>query len=206
MGKFVILSDCRCGGTTLTETLDQHPQLNVHGEVLLSMRLGQRPRSDWPDWPALVAQAFDHCDGFHLQRYQLPWHRDPWNAFAAYPDLRVIDLRRLDLLQQYASWRVAMATQQWRERPESLPRLTWNEDDFRKTASAWEEGRAYTDRAFAGLPQLKLTFQDLCDDFGGTIYRCQRFLGIEPTPLKPSQPRNPKLDYADVFFGWPAPA
>lgn len=197
MGKVILLADCRCGGTVLRKTLGSHPDLHLAGEALHP--LAPRPT----DWAAWISEMFAGHDGSHLQRYQLPRDSEAWSMLARLPDIRVIDLRREDKVEQYASWKLAMVTSSWHTRPETLPRIKWNQEECKSKMREWAEGQRLTERIFAGVPTLRITFEQIADDIGGVLYRCQRFLGITPTPLRPAIDRMAPVDYPTIFSGYP---
>ena len=204
----ILLADCRCGGTALRDTLGGHPDLRHDPGEPLDPNCGDGPRYyDEPHsratWERFVEGYFDAHDLWHLQRYQIRTRSHGWNVIKEVPGLRIIDLRREDKVEQFASWKFAMATNHWHSRPQSPPQLRWNQDDCDHWCYVWQRKRQFTSHMFDGVPSLSITFEDLVDDFGGTVYRCQQFLGLEPLPLEPAMQRLPPVDYAAVFDGWP---
>jgi hypothetical protein len=140
-----------------------------------------------------------------------PAWADVWQRLAAMDDLLVVHLLRHDLLARHLSHLLARATGYWhaweagaadrvshlhappaeqvgqvRERPAPVvvdpDRL---ELDFEEVT----EWRRAADRALAGRPILHVGYEDLRADFAAVTDRVQRFLGVEPVPLRPAVAR-----------------
>lgn len=154
-------------------------------------------------WEKFFSLFFSEWEGGHLQRYQVD---DPhgWQVLYDWPDLRIIHLRRLNLVDQYASWRLGVHTNNFhsREYDPSTIELDWDHEYFLEVAAEWDRIRQYTTDLFQDLPGLHLTYEELEADFGGTMYRCQQFLGTDPIPLEPALEKLPPVDYSRIFNGY----
>lgn len=199
--NFLILSDCRCGGNALRSALNQHPCLWVGDELLNPVQIGFKFPTDLRQW---ITDTFDELDGFHLQRYQIPADRELWECVLR-PDLRVIDLRRRDMHAQYCSWKVAMATNEWLDRPADMlfPSLPWDQEDFERTCKEWELGRAFTDLVFADTPRLRVDYEELDHNLSRTLEKVQRFLRVSYEPLEPDFAKPSKINYGSIFSAEP---
>lgn len=201
MEPFLVLADCRCGGTALVSALGSHPDIQTQGELLDPTLPGYVAPDDWGRFLSL---AFATCDGWHLQRYQIPTV-DQWELVARWPNLRVIDLRRENLTEQYASWCLASELDLWHERPAELPRIAWDQAEHDRITADWTAGRQLTDEVLERwrVPVLRVTFEQLAADFDAVAERCQEFLGVSVRSLTPATRRMPSVDYSSIYEGWP---
>lgn len=197
--KFVVVADCRCGGTALVRTLNKHPELVVLGEL---MSADQPYFEIPPDFDKFYSDTFQHCNGWHLHRFQLP-AAYAWYKLSKYPKLKVIDLRRENLKEQYASFKMAQETSLWHERPDEIPRIEWDTKDYKRQTTEWINGRIWTDHVFSFNPVLRITFEQIVENFNDVLGRCQDFLGVERAELNPAMKRMEAVDYSKVFVGWP---
>jgi hypothetical protein len=161
---------------------------------------------------------------------------DVWPRLAAMDGLRVLHLERRDLLARHLSHRMARATGAWHAwDPESVdsvthltgrppagqigrrgdqrPRLAIDPAQLELDFAEVGRWRRAAEGALAGQPLLRLTYEELCDDFDATSLRVQEFLGLEPRALRPAvaklEERSPEAaieNYAELkrhFAGSP---
>jgi hypothetical protein len=131
--------------------------------------------------------------GFALHRSGArfgPWP-DLWAQLEADTDLHVISLRRCDLLRRYVSFCLM------RERSRSglgtaytpAPRAYHREELQAEFERAEQELAAFDER-FAAHPLLRVTYEQLCDDYPAVLRRIHAFLGVRPEPVTPTTVRN----------------
>lgn len=194
--KFILLSDCRCGGNALRSALANHPGLSVAGELLNPRQPNFRQPTDYRSWAIC---AFSLYDGFHLQRYQIPMNVSDWTDLL-FDDLHVISLRRDDTLAQYKSWKLAMASDQWLERDGELPSIEWDQSDYELVRDGWVAGRAFTDALLSQTRVFDLEYEQLNRDFQKVIASVLDFLGCERMNLFPDFTKPARVDYRKVFL------
>lgn len=53
-----------------------------------------------------------------------------------------------------------------------------------------------------GHDSLDITYEDLVEDFAGTVSKCLSFIGCDAVPLTPVLSRMDDIDYAKHIHGW----
>jgi LPS sulfotransferase NodH len=200
MVRFVVVCHARTGSTLLVDAVGQHPQAKVWGE-LFTLDLDARrahampdePFTDGEDGAAYLDRLFAAAEreGFAAAGFKLMLSHGRtgaastlWRYLAERRDIRVIFLRRRDLLACFVSLQIASRTQRWHaaatddvvERtepevvdPEALARY------FGFIADRWRDVEAL----FAHHPQLAVEYErDLCHAFAPTMQRVLRFLDL----------------------------
>jgi hypothetical protein len=224
---FVLVSYLRSGTHLLRTALESHPEVACQSELFNSDDRRLPYPLETPTADVLERWAFGRelapgtrCAGFVLHAYHPhalrafpgirpnPLWSDVWPRLAAMPDLRVIHLRRRDLLARHLSHLLARATGFWHaweaeaaarvshlhapppeqvgRRRDEPPPIEVDPDrlelDFEEV-TGWH-GAA--DRLLAGRPTLHVRYEDLCAEFATETARVQRFLGVEPAALRPA--------------------
>jgi LPS sulfotransferase NodH len=210
---FVILTSPRTGSTLLVHMLDSHPEVAAGGEFF-NVDLVGRGVIDWPD-PALrndpelhalraadpvaflgrmrdeAARRGVRAAGFKLI-YEQALETAPRGVIeylVADRSIRVIHLRRRNVLRQYLSLKVAARTGEWHRkvgekggRPERGPlRLDFDEMVwfFRRVHNRWQT----FERHFAEHALIHVDYEDLAAEPLETTNRIQDFLGLERREL-----------------------
>lgn len=223
---FVLVSYPRSGTHLLRTALESHPEIACQAEPFNSddRRLPyplETPTEEVLErWAFGGAPASARHAGFVLHAYHPhalrafpgiranPRWADVWARLAAMPELRVIHLRRRDLLARHLSHLLARETGFWhswetdgpgrashlhpppaeqvgRHRAAPPPIVVDPERLAVDLAETLGWHRA-ADRALAGRPILHLAYEELCADFAGATARVLRFLGAAPEPLRPA--------------------
>lgn len=131
--------------------------------------------------------------GFALQRSEARFGDWPdlWSLLEADTELHVISLRRHDLLRRYLSF-CLMRERNRSDQSENFafePRA-YRPEDLRAEFERAERELAAFDRRFAAHPLLRVAYEQLCDDYAGTLRRIQVFLGVRPRPVRPGTTAN----------------
>jgi LPS sulfotransferase NodH len=225
---FVILGRSRVGSNLLRGLLNAHPAVIAYGEVFRRVgdmdwdhtgyfqSAGMRALVDRDPIRFLDRHLFGRYPvsasavGFKLFYYHArTGHHDAvWPYLAGRTDVRVIHLKRRNVLQTHLSRKRAAMTNQWVNtsgRPETplIVELDYQEclDDFEQTRR-WEEE---ADRQFSGHRLLQVSYEGLAADYQAEARRIQVFLDLVPHPVAPStfqQARQPLhatvTNYADL--------
>jgi LPS sulfotransferase NodH len=110
-----------------------------------------------------------------------------WQHLSEMEDLRVVHLRRRNLLKAYVSWKIAQKTDVWKQANDSSVEL-----DKRVTISPEEcvtffeqtlQQEKIADERFSGKPVLQTTYESLTDQFGEQMDLIQKFLNVDPLPI-----------------------
>lgn len=211
----MVLTKPRTGSNLLVNSLQTHPGMKVFGELF-------RGGADEATKEAIL----DSVDGYFSERifkrydksikavgFKIFYHHPVydhsgkvWNYLLNREDLRVIHLRRANLLRALVSMKIAEKTDVWKvSREQSEPvdksiKLTAQEclEDFCKTRQ-WE---IEANEKFSNSPVLELTYEDLTSDYQSQMRDVQAFLGVEPAELHPlSSKQNPEA-LADLIVNY----
>lgn len=197
----------RTGSTLLIDALGQHPDAKIWNE-LFTLDLDARRAHAAPDPPirededgaTYLAALYDRAErarylaaGFKLMFSHAPTAPTSslWSYLGDHNEVRVIFLRRIDLLACFVSLQIASRTRRWNTRttdhlteettPEFVaPGALARYFDF--ITGKWRE----VEERFANHPQLALDYdRDLCAAFPSTIERTFQFLDLAPTAVHP---------------------
>lgn len=215
--KFVILGRSRVGSNFLRGLLNSHNQVTVFGELFQNKeRIGWALPGYHPSRKTLqlfheapveflerkVFRTFpEHIAavGFKIFYYhaQDEMWKPVWDYLRTVPDLKIIHIKRRNILKTHLSRQRAIKTDRWvnvnggREPQRSIA-LDFEAclDDFIRTR-AWEE--AY-DAYFADNDVLEVMYEDLAADYQRETRRVQAFLGVDAEAVQPEtykQARQP---------------
>jgi LPS sulfotransferase NodH len=223
---FVVIGRSRVGSNLLRGLLNAHPEVVAFGEVFRdvssldwdhtgyfqSASMGSLVRRDpvafldtkvFGRYPRSVRAV-----GFKLFYYHArqPDLASVWDYLEARTSVKIVHLKRQNLLQTHLSRHRAALSDRWVDTagnldPAPAVRLDYEEclKDFRQTR-AWEEE---CDRAFARHPLLQMHYERLAADRTGEIERLQVFLGLSPHAVEPTtfQQAKQPLSAAIVNYG-----
>jgi LPS sulfotransferase NodH len=110
-----------------------------------------------------------------------------WQYLREMEDLRVIHLRRRNLLKSFVSWKIAQKTDVWKQANNASLEL-----DKRVAISPQEcvaffeqtlQQEKIADERFSGKPLLQTTYESLTSQFSEQMELIQEFLDIDPRPI-----------------------
>jgi LPS sulfotransferase NodH len=104
-------------------------------------------------------------------------------------DIRVIHLKRSNLLQTHVSRKRAALTGRWVNTSGEPDRAVALRLDYDEIVADFEQTRAWEtecDRTFAGHPLLQIEYEQLASDFRAQARRLEDFLRVEPHGVEPS--------------------
>jgi LPS sulfotransferase NodH len=206
--KFVIVGVARTGSTLLLDLLNGHEQVIAFGELFRGdgaigwdrwpFRTHQSPRllrlhaarpvefletAVFRRWPREVAAV-----GFKLFYYHARTGSQAavWDHLRSDPDLAIIHLKRLNLLEQYLSLRLAHATNVWSSLKSAAPvePVRLSADDCLRHFQEVQAQEAACDAHFAGRRVLTVTYESLVADRSSAMARVAAHLGLRPGPLE----------------------
>jgi len=168
--RFILLSDCRCGGTALRKLLgmiDEEPLLQPWLERFDPDYISYNKEHNLDPCPITLRGPS------HIQRYQVE-DLGIWCDLVALP-IKVIDLTRLDTIAQYKSWVAARTSNVWHNHPRRRPaKINWKE--YEKVSLEWERLRVKGLRAFQNHPLLEITYEEFEESNDACVNRCLEFL------------------------------
>ncbi len=206
--RFVILGRSRSGSNFLRGLLNAHSQITAFGELfqneegiswgLSGYESTPRLEEQFRNEPVRFLESKIFCRvpkqiravGFKIFYYHAhseKW-QPVWDYLAGQPRLKVIHIRRQNILETHLSRKRAVLTDSWvntsgeREKNPAV-RLNYEEclADFEQTRG-WEQEY---ERFFAGHDLLTLCYEELARDYAAEIGRVQRFLGVDAEPVAP---------------------
>jgi hypothetical protein len=206
---FVILCLGRTGSTHLGSLLGSHPDIHCFGELFtdrkgtLDEAFIKSPIEDPVEYVGqLTAPLTERAIGFKL----------PFNSIRTHPgavrvlegdDLRIVRLRRLNLLALFASRRLLATTRVSRSTRGDYGDTTVTLDPnqclavFRRT----EEHERYLDGLAEGKPVFDITYEDLAA--GRDLDDLQCFLEVEPVTLQSRFKRLRSRPLSETIENWP---
>jgi LPS sulfotransferase NodH len=206
---FVVLGRSRVGSNLLRSLLNAHPQIVAFGEVFRDAKT-----LDWDHVgyfqtgaaSAMVAHdPVRFVDAHLLGRYPRDvravgfklfyYHAREGPQAGVWPwllqrrDIRVIHLKRTNLLQTHVSRKRAALTGKWVNTSGEPDKAVTLRLDYDEVLADFEQTRAWEsecDRAFASHSLLQIEYEQLASDFRAEARRLERFLGVEPHVVHPS--------------------
>jgi len=206
--KFIVLGRSRTGSNFLRGLLSSHGQIIVFGEIFKNNQSIEWGTDGYPqkgkdlklmqsDPPRfldeIVFKKFPleiTAVGFKLFYYhaQMDDLKPIWPYLQSRKDIRIIHLKRRNILKTHVSRERAARTDKWADvtgSSEAEQMLTLDYDrllqDFVQTRS-WEEEY---DRFFADHPKIEVVYETLTRDNAPEMRRIQEFLGVECRDLTP---------------------
>lgn len=202
--RFIILTRSRSGSNLLWSYLRRHPNIHIEGEIL-AHRKGRH-----------VEVYLDRFFGYQPRRIRASGFKifyyhpmddnsgEVWEALAGIKDLKVIHLKRDNLLEVQVSWKKAMLSDQWvagtggpaPARIRLDPREC--EEAFRRTL-AWQKQAG---ERFAGQEVMELTYEDFIRDPSGQLDAVQEFLQVAVRKLGTEMKKQQKKPVREVVSNY----
>jgi LPS sulfotransferase NodH len=206
--KFIILGRSRTGSNFLRGLLSSHSQIVVLGELLKNynaiewgtdgypqtgrdLRIMQTDPARFLDtivfrkYPRYVAAVGFKLFYYHAQQEEL---KPAWEHLRERKDIRVIHLKRRNILKTHLSRQRAEMTDLWTnvggsKEVEKPIQLDYEKclQDFIQTRQ-WEKDYALF---FKDHPKIELDYEDLVADYVSVAHDIQDFLGVKDEPVKP---------------------
>ena len=203
---FIVVGRSRTGSRWLVDLLDSHPRVLCHGELFAHApeahveALYARWRARAAPWiQAVGCKVFHHHpDAGQDSRLWMLLERDT--------SVRVVHLRRRDVLASLVSLKVAGETGAWmrsRGQPATSHRVSMSPEEVERglhTERWWAER---CEARFARHPLLRLTYEELVADTQGSLERVHRFLGVRPAPARSRLVRQAVAPASEYVLNWP---
>lgn len=206
---FVVVGRSRVGSNLLRSLLNAHPNIVAFGEVFRDIKALDWDHTGYFQEPAATAMVADdpvrfvsgrvlgryprdvHAVGFKLFYYHARDGRqaDIWPWLLGRRDIRVIHLKRGNLLQTHVSRKRAAVTGKWVNTSGEPDKAITLRLDYDEVLADFEQTRAWEsdcDRAFASHPLMQMEYEQLASDFRAESKRVEAFLGVQPRVIEPS--------------------
>jgi hypothetical protein len=197
-----VLSEGRTGSTLLVDELNRRwDEIRALREVYLDDGIHGTSSFEEITQSTFFEAAGPTIVGCKIFRGHLT--SEQWSELLRLDALRVVVLRRRDLLRRYVSLQIATKTSQWR-RQEQNPgaalsveerRIHIDTEDLRVALGVSLSTFQELDRLVAGIPSIDVWYEDLAADLDQELRRVATFLGagepLHETPPKLAR-QNPE--------------
>lgn len=212
--RFVVVGKGRSGSNFLFGLLNSHSQIFTFGEIF------RRPNSIGWDRPGYreylqsryMISLMQDNPVFFLEKevfrkfprnitavgFKIFYHQakgdsreSVWNFLKDKKDIKVIHLKRKNILKRLLSMKKAYVTGQWAKRNKDSEshdniRISLTYDECLKEFTNIRHNQIKYDDFFADHQKIDLLYEDLAHDYENEIRRVQNFLGVEYEILCPS--------------------
>lgn len=184
--KVVILGRQRTGSSLLVWLLRSNPRVEIPGEVFRLLK-GSSCREVWKrifgrhlPWVRYVGFKIFY---YHPEDSQ---DREVWDIIRNDPNIKIIHIKRKNLLRTYISKLIAQKTGAWNSSQENVPiakedkQVTVDVEhcitELRDTIS-WED--TYGKKMFPQHPYMEITYEELTGNLQSTIDKIMHFLSLK---------------------------
>ncbi|MCC7128910.1 MAG: sulfotransferase [Anaerolineae bacterium] len=205
--KFILLGRSRTGSNFVRGLLNSHPQIITFGEVFVSnqeIKWGFDDYTSAPgafelfqqDPPAFLQQML-FCDyprgiaavGFKLFYYHARENELEvvWRHLQAQKDIRILHIKRRNMLRTHLSHARAVHTDQWANvsgEHEAEPPIALDFDECLKDFEQTSQWEVEYDQFFAAHPRYDVFYEELVNDFDRQVIQIQDFLEVKHAPLE----------------------
>ena len=206
--RFVVLCQPRTGSSLLNASLRQHPEIEMHGEILNHRYPHRLPQDGYKRLVSALSTSTHPAVGCNLHAFQPDrvwdgWRRweSAWNALADDHSIKVIHLQRIDTLAQMASWKIAQLLSRWGRQDDIIdrPTIAISPDEYRwfrdwnRSVMEWRLSH------LQGRSILPVTYESLCNEWEPALARIQDFIGVRCLPLRQVTTRNERRPLSEVI-------
>lgn len=195
--RFIVLSEGRSGSTLLIDELNRRwPEIRSKGEEFSHLR-----RGPLDDFVSVARRTFIEETGESIvgcKIFALQVSEQELESLLRLDGMRVVILRRRNLLRRYTSFNIALKTSEWHGNQFRLRNqaLTAEKRSITIDTKDLIEGIITSDNRFRrfesateGLPRIEVWYEDLSADLDAELRRVATFLGAGP----PAHESPPKL-------------
>lgn len=208
--RFITIGSPRTGSTLLMRSLNNHSRVIGFGEIVKDIDRYPGHYHEFGHSEALFQRDPAHflqtkvfrkyppsvgAVGFKIFYHHAPrdteWGRAVWACLLDLPDLRVLHLKRRNLLKTFLSRKQAGMTGEYIKYSDAGRAVTLDPDEalafFEETRAAEQ---AY-DAMFGGHPRFEIIYEDLTGAYGTTMRGIQSFLGVDYEDVDPGTEKRP---------------
>ncbi len=223
--RFICIGYARTGSTLLMRSLNNHSRIVGFGEIVKNVDRYPQHYHEFENSQALFeanpvrflsAKVFRKYPpqvdavGFKIFYHHAPrdmaWGRCVWDYLLGQPDLKVLHLKRRNLLKTLLSEKQAGETEEWIKYSGNGADAPVIIDPAEAAAffarlRAWE---AEYDTLFAGHALHEVIYEQLTRDLPGELARIQTFLGVSHETLNPGTEKRPIRTLASQITNYAA--
>lgn len=223
--KFIILGRSRVGSNFLRGLLNAHPQIAAYGEIFRDVKAMDWDHLGYFQSPKMMTMLQNEpvkfleekvfgkyprstaAVGFKIFYYHARngGEAPVWSFLRNMKDLRVIHLKRRNILKTHLSRQKAAVTDSWVNTSRSKgtqPAIQLDYaaclEDFSRTR-AWEEEY---DRLFADHAKIEVVYEELAGNYQAEMTRLQEFLGVNIETVAPATYRQSSQPLAQAIANY----
>lgn len=192
--RFIIISQPRVGSTLLLSYLNNHPQVIVKGEIVREKKLNLKYRNiSIVDFLEDTVYKKYHKSikavGFKYFYEHQSLEPELLNYIIAHNDIKIIHLKRRDLLRTYVSNKISEKTGVWsitkfeKDKPLHTKRIKFENEDYIQYKSNIEKEYENFKKNFLFHCQYHIYYEDLVKDKNKKLSEIQSFLLLENKSL-----------------------
>jgi hypothetical protein len=214
--QFVCVGSPRTGSTLLMRSLNNHSRIVGFGEIVKDIdrypahyHEFENSRSLFERDPArfLQTKVFRKYPpsvdavGFKIFYHHAPrdttWGRSVWDYLLRRPDIKVLHLKRRNLLKTFLSRKQAGQTGEYIKYSDGQQRtVSLDYDEALAFFEQMKASEAQYDALFAGRPMLEVIYEDVTRDYTAQMRGIQAFLGVEYEAIDPGTEKRPSRSLA----------
>lgn len=187
--KFIIVSHARCGSNLLLSGLDLCPNLHISSEIFAGHN-----RTIGENFDFILKQLFSkkprniRAVGCKIFYYHLT--EEEWKKLALTSNLKIIHLKRRDVLRIITSLEIAFKTDSWKLSKESKmievkdKKVNLNYDKALQKFKDLELWDTQLKKRFKDSAIQEIYYEDLSADFEQSIVSLLDFLGLKNKPTE----------------------
>lgn len=210
--RFICVGNPRTGSTLLMRSLNNHSRIIGYGEIVKNIdrypghyhefghseSLFQRDPVRFLEtrvfgaYPPVVAAV-----GFKVFYHHAPrdtaWGREVWDYLLGQSDLKILHLKRRNLLKTFLSRKQAGLTGEYIKYTANgadAP-LTLDPDEALVFFEQMRTGEEEYDALLAGRPLIEVIYEEMTKNYAAEMQRIQAFLGVEPEDIDPGTAKRP---------------
>ena len=227
--RFMILGRSRTGSTLLLRSLKTHPQVVCYGELFRNdtinwqAQLGRVTHSQYQTYLANPVHFLQErvyrrqpvsirAVGFKLFYYhaQVGSLRPVWEYVEQNKQIKILHIKRRNVLEAHLSRVVAGETDQWREGGHKAKLSTKAAAGpvtlaYAECLHVFQQTRLWEEEFDARLGDhavLTVTYEDLARNFTHEIERVQSYLGVDQQSLQPATVKQAKKPLAERIVNY----
>lgn len=221
---FIILGRSRVGSNLLRGLLNAHRQISAYGEIFRDVTDLDWEHMGYFQTPKTVTMLQEDSAKFIRQKlfgryprylkavgfkifYYHAQNTGVWEYLQAETNLRVLHLKRKNILKTHLSRKKAAATDLWvktshRQEGQTTFELEYDEclNDFVRTRQ-WEQK---FDAFFQSHPMLEIFYEDLAANRAQEMRRVEQFLGVDFEAVQPSTRKQSKAKLSETILNYDA--
>ena len=213
--SFIAIGGPRTGSTLLMRSLNNHSRIAGFGEIVKNV---DRYPSHYHEFghsqalferdPARFLQTKVYrkypppigAVGFKIFYHHAPrdtiWGRAVWEYLLGRPGLRVLHLKRRNLLKTFLSRKQAGLTGEYIKYSGAEQAVALDPDEAREFFEQTRAAEREYDAMFAGHPLFEVVYEELTRDYGAVMRGIQSFLGVDYEDVNPGTVKRPSRSLA----------